>query len=154
VRDVKSIHCVSAFLVLIAAGTTQAAMISNGSFETTGPGGGGAGSGRYVYVSGVHTNEIAGWVLTGTGDVYIHESPAIGNAIGANFNSAQDGNKYLDLSGGIGGGTSGQHATLYQDFATVASQQYVLDFTSAPHSLRVRRSMFASTVLRHCLTRR
>jgi hypothetical protein len=115
-------------LILTAAGSARASFIVNGSFESTGPGGGGAGAGRFVYVAGQHDTQITGWVLSGTGDVYIHRSPDIGDTIGSTFNFAQLGNQYLDLSGGIGGGTAGLHATLYQDFATVPLQAYDLSF--------------------------
>lgn len=124
----KSSCFLAGVVVLTAAISAQADLITNGSFETTGPGGGGAQAGRFVYVAGTHDTQITGWVLDGTGDVYIHRSPDIGNAIGSNFNFAQAGDQYLDLSGGIGGGTSGLHASIYQDFATVVSQTYVLSF--------------------------
>jgi hypothetical protein len=66
--------------------------------------------------------------LSGSGDVYLHHTPDIGNTIGQNFNFAQQGTTYLDLSGGIGGGVSGQHAVISQAFATIPSQLYELSF--------------------------
>ncbi len=124
----KPILILASLIMLTSEVKTQGSFLVNGSFESAGPGGGGAGSGRFVYVSGLHDTQIAGWVLAGSGDVYLHQSPDIGNAIGANFNSAQSGSNYLDLSGGIGGGTSGIHATIYQDFPTLVSQTYELSF--------------------------
>jgi hypothetical protein len=120
---------VMSFCVLAAPPVlAQANLIVNGSFESAGAGAGGEGAGRFVYVAGQQDTQINGWTLSGIGDVYIHHSPDVGNALGANFNSAQNGSQYLDLSGGIGGGTSGQHATIYQDFATVPQQTYELTF--------------------------
>lgn len=121
----------SALMLVSAALATNsyAGLITNGSFESFGAGADG-GAGRSVYVAGIHTNEITGWTLSGDGDVYLHHTPAIGNAIGENFNFAQDGETYLDLSGGIGGGVAGRHATIFQDFATTTAQSYVLTFYS------------------------
>ena len=115
--------------LLLLHANARAGIIANGSFELFQAGADG-GAGRSVYIVGTHTTSINGWTLSGIGDVYLHHTPAIGNTIGANFNFAQDGNTYLDLSGGVGGGTSGQHATMFQDFATVANQTYSLSFFS------------------------
>jgi len=153
---VKSSWLLAGLVVLAAAGSAQASFIVNGSFESTGPGGGGAGTGRFVYVAGMHDTQITGWVLAGTGDVYIHRSPDIGNTIGSNFNFAQSGDQYLDLSGGIGGGTAGLHATIYQDFATIAAQMYELSFFTgaafSPSATINVRIDGASSILNQTLT--
>ncbi|MGE3240193.1 MAG: DUF642 domain-containing protein [Pirellulales bacterium] len=99
--------------------------VLNGSFESY-SGGADGDPGRTVYTPSSGT--INDWKLDGVGDVYLHHTPLIGNTIGAEFNFAQDGGTYLDLSGGISGGTSGNHARVYQDFATIPSQEYSLSF--------------------------
>ncbi len=121
-------------LCLTALNCTQAFgnLIVNGSFENFVPGADG-GQGRTVYITGVHTNSITGWTLMdppsmSPSDVYLHHTPAIGQAVGANFNHSQDGGTYLDLSGGFGGGGSGRHAIIYQDFVTNPLQAYTLSF--------------------------
>ncbi len=86
------------------------------------------GAGRQIYIVGTNGNGITGWTLSGAGDIYLHRSPEIGNAIGSTFNFAQSGNVYLDLSVGIGGGQSGDHATISQAFATTPSTSYALSF--------------------------
>jgi hypothetical protein len=117
-----------ALAVLIGpVSVAKANLIVNGSFESAAAGLA-DGPGRQSYVVGTHDTAISGWTLVGAGDVYLHESPDIGNAIGSTFNFAQSGNKYLDLSGGIGGGTSGNHATVYQEFGTTPGTMYELSF--------------------------
>jgi hypothetical protein len=96
----------------------QAQIISNGSFEL--PGSTNSGT---VYV--VETQGITSWTLSGAGfaGVTIHKTPELGDLLNnQTFNFAQDGNYYLDLSG------AGNHATIYQDFATVPSTLYELAF--------------------------
>ncbi|HVT27202.1 MAG TPA: DUF642 domain-containing protein [Lacipirellulaceae bacterium] len=113
--------------LFVAVGSESQASIINGSFElpvvndmTA------AGSGRQTF--GVGSTDITGWVISGVGDVYLHKSPQIGTAIGAEFNFAQAGNQYLDLSGGIGGGVSGLHATISQSVPTIIGESYLLEF--------------------------
>lgn len=131
--------------------------IVNGSFENfvgTDTAGDADGLGRTVYVSG--STGVTGWTLSGTGDVYLHHTPDIGNTIGQEFNFAQAGGTYLDLSGGIGGGVSGQHAVISQAFTTVPTEQYELSFyigaaRSPSASINVQLSG-ASTLLNTTLT--
>ncbi len=92
--------------IVTMASTATASIVTNGSFETFVSGTDG-GTGRQVFQVGIHDTNITGWTLEGSGDVYLHITPDIGVAIGENFNFAQAGNVYLDLSGGIGGGVSG-----------------------------------------------
>lgn len=121
-----SMACVF-FLGALCCRELRADLIVNGNFEVSGSGIS-DGAGRDVYIFGTHNNSINGWTLGSMGDVYLHHSPAIGNAIGANFNFAQDGQTYLDLSGGIGGGQTGNHATIFQDISTSAGSSYELRF--------------------------
>jgi hypothetical protein len=95
----------------------QAQLISNGSFESPGFTGSGI-----VYLTGAQG--VTDWTLSGAGfeGVTIHKTPDLGNLVNPTFNFAQDGNYYLDLSG------AGNHATIYQDFATVPSTLYELSF--------------------------
>lgn len=117
----------AAWLSLLVAGAANANLIANGSFETSGPGVDG-GLGRPVYIVGTNGDGITDWTLEGSGDVYLHVSPDIGFALGPAFVAAQSGSQYLDLSGGLGGGASGVHATVAQTFATVPSATYELSF--------------------------
>jgi uncharacterized protein DUF642 len=140
--------------IVLCSGTARASVV-NGGFElsvvddTTA-----AGSGRQTFASG--STGINGWVISGPGDVYLHKSPQIGTAIGSTFNFAQDGNQYLDLSGGIGGGTAGMHATVSQSVATVVGQSYLLEFyigaaTSPSATINVKLDG-ASSLLNQTLT--
>jgi hypothetical protein len=122
-----NVAAIALAVFLASANALEANLIVNGSFESAAAGLS-DGAGRQSYVVGTHDTAISAWTLTGVGDVYLHESPDIGNAIGSNFNHAQSGTKYLDLSGGIGGGTSGNHATIYQEFLTTVGTTYELSF--------------------------
>ncbi|MEI6304622.1 MAG: DUF642 domain-containing protein [Candidatus Taylorbacteria bacterium] len=62
---------------------------------------------------------LSGWVVGGTGDVFIHNGPANG----INQGPAQDGLNYLDLSG-----DGPPHAYVYQDLSTVPGLTYSLKF--------------------------
>jgi Protein of unknown function (DUF642) len=122
-----SLFC--AIWVALALAVPCSGSIVNGSFESfvgTDTAGDADGLGRTVYGSG--SSGVTGWTLSGTGDVYLHHTPDIGNTIGQEFNFAQAGSTYLDLSGGIGGGVSGQHAVISQAFATVPTELYELSF--------------------------
>lgn len=102
---------------IIVPGFGQAQLISNGSFEAPAFSGSGV-----VHLTGLQG--IPGWTLSGSGldGVTIHKSPDLGNLVNPTFNFAQEGSYYLDLSG------AGNHATIYQDFATVPSALYQLSF--------------------------
>lgn len=110
-------------VVLLSVNALQASIVANGSFETFVSGADG-GTGRQVFQVGTHDTNITGWTLEGSGDVYLHITPDIGGAIGANFNFAQAGNVYLNLSGGV----SGDHATIYQIMPTIPGRTYELSF--------------------------
>ncbi|MDZ4851880.1 MAG: putative Ig domain-containing protein [Pirellulaceae bacterium] len=114
-------------VIVSAPDVSRVDLLLNGSFESTALGVD-VGTGRQMYVVGTHDNLINNWTLEGLGDLYIHKSPDIGNFIGSNYNSPRSGNQYLDLSGGVGGGESGKHATIYQTFATIPSTKYELRF--------------------------
>src|SRR6187551_85890 len=93
-----AIFASTVFGVALLASTSFASIL-NGSFEnyTPGPDANDAdGAGRFVFRVGDAGAIINDWSLEGAGDVYLHISPAIGVAIGSNFNSAQIGNTYLD----------------------------------------------------------
>src|SRR5215813_10043535 len=69
----------------------QANLILNGSFESPGISGtSGFGSGRQQY--SVPSVALTNWTVAGSGDVFLHKSPDIGNDAGPSFNFAQDGN--------------------------------------------------------------
>ena len=123
----RKITRAAVLLTLVTAGAANANLISNGSFESAAAGFSG-GPGRQYYVAGINGTSISDWTLEGTGDVYLHLTPDIGNVLGQQFNFSQLGNQYLDLSGGSGGGTSGNHATIFQDFITTPSDNYELSF--------------------------
>lgn len=141
--------------LFVAAGSKSQASILNGSFEsrvvddTTA-----AGSGRQTF--GVGSTGITDWVISGVGDVYLHKSPQIGTAIGQEFNFAEAGNQYLDLSGGIGGGTSGLHATISQSISTIIGESYLLEFyigAARPPSASINVKLTgASSLLNQTLT--
>lgn len=118
---------VATLLLLAGPSPMVRGAILNGSFESHETGIDG-GAGREVFIVGTNGSGIHDWLLEGNGDVYLHITPAIGSAIGSTFNFAQDQNTYLDLSGGLGGGGNGIHATVSQTFATVPTAEYQLSF--------------------------
>ena len=103
--------------LFLCAETRSQNLIQNGSFESPGITGN-AGPGREVVVAG--GTEISNWLVAGSGDIYVHQTPF---DAGVNFNPAQDGHFYVDLSG-----DGPQHATLYQNFGTAVNQGYTLQF--------------------------
>lgn len=120
-RDYRVVAIVS----LIVLGSTFAPpgqaqnLVVNGSFESPAESGN-ADIGRQQYLA--PSTGITGWTVSGSGDVYVHKSPEIGDAVEPHFNFAQDGTYYLDLSG------SGTHATIFQDISTVPATSYRLFF--------------------------
>jgi hypothetical protein len=100
----------------------HAGLILNGSFESPGSVGN-AGVGREQYFA--PSLALTNWTVAGSGDVFLHKSPDMGDNTNASFNFAQDGDFYLDLSGSY---ADGAHATVYQDFATVPLTAYELTF--------------------------
>jgi hypothetical protein len=95
-------------------------LIVNGSFELPGFSGGNSGPGRQQYVA--PSTDITGWIVAGTGDVFIHKCPDIQGA-GSTYCLPQDGSYYLDLSG-----SGPPHATIYQDVPTTPGSTYQLSF--------------------------
>ena len=100
--------------------------------------------------------QVARLALAGTGDVYIHRTPDVGFAHPFPLNFAQNGDQYLDLSGGIGGGSNGLHALIFQDFATTPLRVYDLSFFTAaaftPYATNNVRIDGATAVLNQTLT--
>lgn len=105
-------------IVLISMPARAANLLSNGSFELPGF------SDAVHYISSTN-NEVTGWTVQGTASrkIALHKTPAVGSTLGQNFNFAQDGNYYLDLSA-----TGTIHPTITQTFPTWQGMQYVLSF--------------------------
>jgi len=115
---VNSVWVSLSLLFLSASATYAQNLIQNGSFELPGFAGNAVPGQQQRVVA--YSTDITGWVVGGTGDVYVHEYP-LGPSSG--FGPAEDGSYYLDLSGD---GTP--HATVYQDFSTIPGIQYSLSF--------------------------
>jgi hypothetical protein len=95
-------------------------LIQNGSFEQPGASGN-QGPGREEYDAG--STALTGWTLGGSGNVFLHKTPDMGNDTNQTYNYAEDGSFYLDLSG-----SGSVHASIYQDFTTVPSATYQVSF--------------------------
>lgn len=116
------VYMCSLFFLSIFGSSASAQLILNGSFESPGLIGN-AGPGRQQYSA--PTLGLTGWTVSGMGDVFLHKAPDIGLDAGSQFNFAQDGNFYLDLSGSY---QNSAHAIVFQDFATVPFTSYELAF--------------------------
>ncbi len=106
------------FLPLWGWRSEGANLLSNGSFEAPGF------SNAVSYITSTN-NDIVGWSASSPSsrNIAVHKTPDVGAALGAEYNFAQEGNYYVDLSGN---GTN--HPTLSQGFPTWQGFDYVLSF--------------------------
>jgi hypothetical protein len=114
----KKLACVCAAVLPLALPVMGTNLLYNGGFEL------GGFTNAISYVTSTN-NDIPGWTVQGTAsrNVALHKSPEVGQALGPEFNYAQDGSNYLDLSGN---GTN--HPTVVQGFPTWQGFGYVLSF--------------------------
>jgi hypothetical protein len=105
-------------LFFAAHDISAANLLSNGSFEAP-------AFANAVYYLASTNNDLPGWTVSGSSsrNVAIHKTPDVGAVMGSTFNSAKEGNYYLDLSGN---GTN--HPTISAGFTTWQGFRYQLSF--------------------------
>src|SRR5947208_3781923 len=97
---------------------SAANLLSNGSFEAP------AFTNAVYYLSSTN-NDLPGWTVSGSSsrNAAVHKSPDVGAVMGSTFNSANEGNYYLDLSG-----NTANHPTIRASFPTWQGFSYQLSF--------------------------